>query len=75
MIKDRFVNFMAALLVKIAAYFAISLFYVLLLMWADIINNFSWKYVIALTIVLLGIRIFIAEIFIKSEKSGLKRKK
>jgi len=77
MIKEGFVSFMSALLVKLAAYFLISLLYVLLILWAGIIENFSWRYVIVLTVTLLLIRIFLAEIFIKSAvvMNAPKRKK
>jgi len=67
MIKEGFVNFIAALLVKLVVYFIVSLTYILIFLWAGIIKTFSWKYAAALTIVLLGVRIFIAEIFVKSE--------
>lgn len=44
---------LAALSVKFAFYFIISLFFIWLLKWAEIIKAFSLKYVLVLTIGLL----------------------
>ena len=75
MIKEGFIRFVSALLVKLFTYFIVSLVYVFLLLWVGIIKNYNWKYVILLTITLLFFRVFIAEIFVKSEREYAKRKK
>jgi len=72
MIKDGFIKFTAALIVKLFTYFVVSLVYVFLLLWAGVIQYYNWRYVILLTITLLFFRVFVAEIFIKSEKQRKK---
>ena len=72
MIYEGFVRFSAALIVKLFTYFIVSLVYVFLLLWAGIISYYNWKYVVLLTITLLFFRVFISEIFVKSE---VKKKK
>jgi len=75
MIKEGFIRFSAALLVKLFTYFIVSLVYVFLLLWAGIIKNYNWKYVMLLTISLLFLRAFIAEIFVKSGIEEVRKKK
>ena len=75
MIKEGFVRFSAALLVKLFTYFIVSLVYVFLLLWAGIISYYNWKYVVLLTITLLFFRVFISEIFVKSEREEAKKKR
>lgn len=75
MMLKVFINFIAALLIKTITYFVISLLYLLILLWAGVIKTFSWKYVIALSTGLLLFRIFIAEVFIKTEKINSAKKK
>ncbi len=60
--------FFGALLVKFIFYVAVSCVFVLLFWWAEIIEWFSWKYVIVMALGLLFLRIFISEIVVKTEK-------
>ena len=64
----RLADFSGALLVKFIVYIAVACVFILLFWWSGIIENFSWKYVLVLALGLLFLRIFIAEIFIKSER-------
>ena len=75
MIKEGFIRFSAALLVKLFTYLIVSLVYVFLLLWAGLIKSYNWKYVVLLTITLLFFRVFIAEVFVKTEREEAKKKK
>jgi len=64
----KITSFLGALLIKAIFYFAVSLVFVWLFLWAGMIEKFSWKYAVVLTIGMLFLRIFLSEILVRTEK-------
>ncbi|MBW3023171.1 hypothetical protein KY308_03640 [Candidatus Woesearchaeota archaeon] len=71
-LKAGIIHFTSALLVKVIVYFIMSLIFVYLFLWAGVIEKFNVKLAVVITIILLFLRIFISEIFIKSEQPAHK---
>jgi len=66
--SEKIAVFFGTLLIKGLFYFVISIAFILLFWWAGITSSFNWRYVVVLTLGLMFLRVFIAEIVVGQGK-------